>query len=121
MTTSRTTSIPPSIPSVAVSNLESSLKEIFLAVGDFLEFNSGTAALYSLPPPPLSSCGLIASGLDTISRKPQDEARRALESNLQTFHSSCDALEIQIVKNPLLEWWGELTVDSCEAGVAEGV
>jgi hypothetical protein len=37
------------------------------------------------------------SGLDAFSHKPQDEARRGLETNLQTFQSSCDALEIQIV------------------------
>jgi hypothetical protein len=35
--------------------------------------------------------------LEHFSRGPQDEARRALELNLQKFHSSCDALEAQIV------------------------
>jgi hypothetical protein len=34
----------------ALANLESSLSEIFLAVGDFLEFNARTSSLY----PPVS-------------------------------------------------------------------
>jgi hypothetical protein len=35
----------------ALANLESSLNEIFLAVGDFLEFNARTSSLYTPPLP----------------------------------------------------------------------
>lgn len=42
------------------------------------------------------------SGLDSLSRKPDDTARRTLDSSLQTFQAACDALEIQIV--PLLSY-----------------
>jgi hypothetical protein len=40
------------------------------------------------------------SGLDVFSSRPNDEVRRTLETNLQTFTSTCDIIEIQIVLFP---------------------
>src|SRR5579862_407924 len=78
--------------SAPLAALETSLNKIFLSVGDFLDFNSRTSSLY------LSALALAnGSGLDTFSRKPEDTARRTLDSSLQNFQASCDALEIQIV------------------------
>ena len=82
--------------SAPLASLETSLNKIFLSVGDFLDFNLRTSSLF-FSSPSLAHC----SGLDTFSRKPEDTARRTLDSSLQNFHASCDALEIQIVPSYL--------------------
>jgi len=97
MTSSTTPSSAIATPG-PLSSLETSLNKIFLSVGDFADFNLETSSLYI---PSLSP--LTCSGLDAFSRKPQDISRRTLESNLQTFQSACDALEIQIVLLPPVE------------------